>query len=112
MGNQDLADDAAVGPGLVGHKGLTEHFLREVAGLAGGFAEMDTAFEAIGERAFTAPSGVDLGFDDEVVRAERSGNAFGLLGGGSDAAGRVRNPEFVEEFLGLVFVDVHSGASL
>jgi hypothetical protein len=50
---------------------------------------------------------VDLGFDNEIFPREGVGDFFGFLGCGSDAAGAVGDAVFIEEFFGLVFVDVH-----
>ncbi len=107
LGDEDLANEASIRTGLVGNEGLAEHFRGEIAGFGRGFAKMDTALEAVFKRTLAAAAGVDLGFDDEIFACERGGDFFGFLGSGGDAAGAVGDAVFIEEFFGLVFVDVH-----
>ena len=95
----------------MGDECLPQHLCGDVAGLAGGFAKMNAALEAVGKRSFSAASGMHLGFDDQVVRAQRPGDFFRFLGRGGNSTGRVRDSEFVEEFFGLIFVDVHQDSS-
>ena len=91
----------------MGDECLAEHFRGEIAGFGRRFAKVDAAFEAVFERALAATAGVDLSFDDEVFSREGVGDFFGFLRSGGNAAGAVGDAVFIEEFFGLVFVDVH-----
>ena len=107
FGHENFADEATGFTGLVGDECLAEHFRGEVEGFGRGFAKVDATLETILERTLAAAAGVDLGFDDEIFPGERGGDFFGFLGCGRDAAGAVGDAVFIEEFFGLVFVDVH-----
>ena len=68
---------------------------------------MDATFKSIFKCPLAASTCVDLGFDDELVCSQRSGDFFSFFGSGCDASRTVGNAEFVEEFFSLVFVDIH-----
>ena len=48
-----------------------------------------------------------LGFDDELVGSKGGGYFFRFFRCGGDATWTVGDTEFIEEFFGLVFVDIH-----
>ncbi len=58
--HQELAHDAAVRAGLVGHQRGPDHPLGFVVHFFGRAADLHAAFEAVFEGAFAAPSRVDL----------------------------------------------------
>jgi hypothetical protein len=68
---------------------------------------MNTTFKSVFECAFSSSSRMHLGFNDELVGSKGGGYFFRFLRGGGDAAGTIGDTEFIEEFFGLVFVDIH-----
>ena len=98
--------------GLDRHQRVAEHFLRMAFNFVERKCEPHAALRICGqflELALAASAGMDLCLDD----IQRSGQLFG----GSDGfLNRKRgmtvghgDPVFLEQFLGLVFVDVHLG---
>jgi len=67
-----------------------------------------TALETVGKRPLPAPSGMDLGLHDQIIRAEFARDLFRFFCRGGDPAGRRRGPEFLQQFLRLIFVNVHA----
>jgi hypothetical protein len=55
----------------------------------------------------TPATGMDLGLDDPGIAAKLTGAVAGLFGAVGQPATRHRHAEAGEDFLGLVFVDVH-----
>ena len=107
FGHQHLVDQAPFGPGLVGDQGLPDHLVRDIAGLAYRLAEMYSALESVGESTLAPPAGMDLRFDHDRVGPE-STRCFLRLGcRAGDRAARVVGAKFGQQFLGLVFVDIH-----
>ena len=108
-GEVDRLDLAADGAGLGGDEGLAKHVAGHGEGIGFGFAEFDAAFEAVGERAFAAATGVDLGFHHGRALGEGGeGGDEGLGVGGGGAFGH-SDAEFLKEGFGLILVDVHAG---
>jgi hypothetical protein len=68
---------------------------------------MNAAFEAVFKCPLAAAAGVNLGFDNEVLSVQGSSDFLGFLWRGGDSTGAVGDTEQVEEFFGLVFVDIH-----
>jgi hypothetical protein len=68
---------------------------------------MNTAFETVFKCPLAAATGVNLGFDDEVLSVQGSSDFLGFLWRGGNSTGAVGNAEQVEEFFGLVFVNIH-----
>jgi hypothetical protein len=101
------SDYAAVFACLVGDEGLTEHLGCRVTNLGGRFAKMNAAFESVFKCPLSAAAGVNLGFDDEVLSVQGSSDFLGFLRRGGNSTGAVGDTEHVEEFFGLVFVDIH-----
>jgi hypothetical protein len=87
---------------------LPEHLGRDIAHFLGRLAEMHAAFKAIGESSFPAPAGVDLSFHDQLAAAQifRRALRFGRAAGRFSR--RCRDPEFLQQLLGLVLVNIHS----
>ena len=97
--DEDAADEAAFGAGLVGDEGHAEDAGGDGFGLGGGGGELDAA-------ALAAAAGVDLGLDDDGG-TDFFGDGAGLSSGGGDAAARDGDAVAREDLLGLVFVDFH-----
>ena len=91
----------------MGDEGFTEHFCGGVTNLGGRFAKMNAAFEAVFKCPLATAAGVNLGFDDEVLSVQGSSDFLGFLRRGGNSTGAVGDAEQVEEFFGLVFVDIH-----
>jgi hypothetical protein len=68
---------------------------------------MNTTFKTVFECAFSSSSCMYLGFDDELVGSKGGGYFFRFFRCGGDATWTVGDTEFIEEFFGLVFVDIH-----
>ena len=107
FGDEHLAHQFAFRAGLVGDEGLAEHLAGDLFRLFRGVHDMDAAFEAVFEGAFSTTTGMDLGFDHEAGSADltRCGACF-LRRAGDDALG-AGDAEFFKQLLGLVLVDVH-----
>src|SRR6185312_13711945 len=71
------------------------------------FAEVDTALESIGEGPFPSPACVNLRFHHNLGRCDFARDLFCFLWGGGHFAARCRYPEFPQQLLGLIFVNVH-----
>ena len=89
-------------------QGLTDHLGRNVARLAGGFAEVHTALESVGERSLPASTRVNLRFDHDRVGPEIARHFLRFLGRASHRPARIVRTELGEDFLGLIFVDIHA----
>lgn len=68
---------------------------------------MHAAFEAVGEVAFPTATRVDLGLDDELGTAELACGFGSFLRGAGDFSDGAWHLIEIEEFLCLVFVNVH-----
>ena len=106
--DEHLVDLLAFRAGLMRHKRLAEHLPRDLLRFVGGFHEVHAAFEPILERPLAAAAGVDLRLDDDVLLAEFARDRFRFLAAAGDLARRGGNAEFLKQFFGLVFVDVHA----
>ena len=108
LGDEHLVDQAAFRSGLMRDQCLPDHLGRDAAGLAGRLAKMHAALEAVGETSLAASAGVDLRFDHDGIRAEFAGHFLRIGRRAGHGTARVVRTEFGEEFLGLVFVDIHA----
>ena len=115
VGDVEALDLLAVRAGLDRHQRLTEHLGRILANLVDRTGKADAALRRLGkflELALAAAAGVDLCLDDP----ERPGKPFRdldrFLGTHCGIAGRNRHAELREQFLGLIFVDVHGRRAL
>ena len=108
FGEVDRLDLAAGFAGLGGHEGVAEHRLGVLEGLLLRRRELHAALEAVGEGAFAAAAGVDLGFHHDATGGVDLGErAFELGGGGDRHALGHGDAELSEQFFGLVFVNIH-----
>ena len=106
LGDEHLVDEPPLRPGLVGDEHLPEHLAGDLLGFLGVLDEMHAALEPVLERPLAPAAGVDLRLDDEFA-ADLAGDGGGFLRRVGDLARRRGDAVFLEEFLGLVFVDVH-----
>jgi hypothetical protein len=98
---------AASGTCLDRDERVIEHLARNFESFVLSRAELDAAFVTIGESAFSASTGVDLGFYHcrAVGKAgERSSELVGGLSGGALWGGHT---EFCEEVFSLILVYIH-----
>ena len=72
-----------------------------------GSADIRNAFDFLDAAGLTAATGMDLRLDDPHRAAETAGNSHGLFGRGGGFTGGHRNAVGSENFLGLVFVQIH-----
>ena len=108
FGEVDCLDLAARFARLRGHEGVAEHRLGVLEGLLLGRGELHAAFEAVGESAFTAAAGVDLGLHHDATGGVDLGErAFKFGSRGDRHALGHGDAELCEQFFGLVFVNVH-----
>jgi hypothetical protein len=89
-------------PGLVRFQLHAEDRVRVAAHLFAGLGDLDAA-------ALAAAAGVDLRLHDPHLAAELVGRFHGLLDAEARDSARCRDTEFAEDFLRLVFVDLHPG---
>jgi hypothetical protein len=92
---------------LVRYEDLTQHLCCDVAHIRWTLANMHPAFKSVFEHAFTAPASMNLRFNDHINVAELTRDLFRLVNARRDPASRGRYIEFLEQFFGLVFVNVH-----
>ena len=97
----DAVHELALGAGLGRHERLADQGARGVGHLMVGTAEAHAARLA-------APARVDLRLDRPVSAAELCRHVHGVIGAVGDPSRRYRNAELGEQFLCLVFMDVHT----
>ena len=86
--------------GLMGHELHAENLPGALAHLVNGARELHPA-------ALAAPAGVNLRFDHPDRATERLGCRYGFFHTKTRQAAWSRQAEFAEEFLPLIFVDLH-----
>ena len=96
----DPAHLLAFGAGLRRHQPGAQHLGRRLGDVLGSRRHLDTTGPA-------AAAGVDLRLDHEGVTAEFFGRSGGLVGGRGDRPRRHGDAVLLEQFLGLVFMQVH-----
>jgi hypothetical protein len=69
---------------------------------------MNATFEAVGESSFPSPARVDLGFHDQLAATQIFRRALRLGWAARRFPGRGGDPEFLQQLLGLVLVNIHS----
>ena len=113
VGDVEPLDLLARGPGLNRHQRPAEHFGRMLAHLVDRMGEAHAALRRLAELlefALAASAGVDLRLDDPQRSGKLVGRVDGLLDAHRGVTGRNRYAVFREQFLGLIFVDVHGRA--
>ena len=96
--------------GLMRDQSATQHFLGFFSGLFDRLGEAYTAFFAsirLFERAFTAPTCVDLRFDDPQRAVQFACCGFSFVSFENDTAFRDRGAIGTKESLRLIFMNVH-----
>ena len=93
----------------MGDEHLAQHLGREFLCLLGRLAKMHAAFEAVLESPLAPAAGVNLGLDDQIAPANFTRHGFGFLRSMRYPPGRARNAKLLEEFLGLILVNIHAG---
>src|SRR6266508_65393 len=68
---------------------------------------MHAPFESVRECALAASAGVNLRFNDDIDIAEFPRDLLRLVKGRRDSAWCSRYIEFLQQFFGLVFVNIH-----
>src|SRR5947207_3105339 len=97
---------------------MAENYLRDLASVRRRFGEVNTALESICECPLPAPAGVNLCFHDKSAsRTDSSGDEidisklvrdlFDLVGCRSAFAARCRHIKFLQQFPGLILVNIH-----
>jgi hypothetical protein len=99
--------------GLDGDQGLAEHLLGMGADFLGALGQADAAL-GVGaeflELALAAAAGVDLRLDHPQRPGELAGGRHRFLDAHRGMAGGDGHAELREQFLGLIFVDVHGSS--
>ena len=105
----DAMDFAPGGPGLLRHQGVAEHLASDLARLLGRACQPHTALAGriVGEVARAAAAGVDLRLHHIDRAGELRRGRFRLLGGPGDVPREHRDAIVAQQFLCLIFVDVH-----
>ena len=110
VGHVEPVDLLAGRPGLDGDQGIAEHLGGGGTHFVGRMGEADAALRVgpeLPEPALAAAAGMDL----RLHHVKRSGQLVGRSDGFIDAhggkTGRNRHTELRQQFLGLIFVDVH-----
>ena len=113
VGDVEPVDLLALGAGLDGDEGLAEHLLGVGSDLVDRSGQPNAAL-GIGaeflELALAAAAGVDLRLDDPERSGELPGRGHRFLDGKGGVAGGDRDALLGEQFLGLIFMDVHGRA--
>src|SRR6266487_3283749 len=68
---------------------------------------MHSSFESVRECALAASAGMNLRFDDDIDIAEFARDLLRLVKGRRDSSWCRRYIEFLQQFFGLVFVNIH-----
>ncbi len=68
---------------------------------------MHAAFKSVFESSLAAPARMDLCFNNNINIAELSRDLLCLIECGSHSAARRSDIELLQQFFGLMFVDVH-----
>jgi hypothetical protein len=68
---------------------------------------MNSAFESVFKCPFPSSASVNLCFNDNIDIPELARDLFRFLEGRSDLASRRRHIESLQQFRGLIFVNVH-----
>ncbi len=79
----------------------TDHFIGKLLYLINGFRKFNAT-------ALTAPTGVNLGFDDPNRPAQLLSNFYCFFGCIGDPAFWHSDPEAPQDFLGLIFMNIHA----
>ncbi len=110
IGHVEAIDLLAFIAGLRGDQRVAEHVFRRVLDFVDRLGEADAAL-GIGvqflELALAAAAGVDLGLHDIHRARQPLGGSDGFLDRQRGVTGGNRDPVLCEQFLGLVFVNVH-----
>src|SRR5688572_11381637 len=99
--------------GLDRDQGRAQHLLGEFIDLGDGFRDADTALVAGGsflELALAAAAGMDLALHHPDRAGKRPGGGIRIRGLQNRHAARNRHAEFMQQSLGLVFMDIHLDA--
>ena len=94
-------------PCLMRDQDLTQHLCRDLAHFRRRLANMYAAFESVGERALAAAAGVNLRFDDDINITEFARDLLRFIKCRCDHSSGSGYIEFLQQFFGLVFVNVH-----
>src|SRR5882672_10661780 len=89
------------------HQNLAKHFCSNLTHFPRRFANMNSAFESVFERSLAAATSMDLRFDNKTDVAELASDLFRFIYGQCGFGSRCRHIEFLEQFSGLIFVNVH-----
>ena len=113
IGDVEAVDLLAGVTGLDGDQRVAEHFARVLANIVERLGEAHTAL-GIGtqflELALAATAGMNLRLDDVKRPRQLFGAGNRFFDGQRGMAGRDADAIFREQFLGLIFVDVHEGS--
>ena len=113
VGDVEAVDLLACLAGLDGHQSVAEHVGRRRADFVGGLGEPHAAL-GVGaellELALAASAGVDLRLYDIERTGQLRRRCDGFVDRHGGKAGGDRDAELGEQFLGLIFVNVHGRA--
>ena len=107
--DEHLVNHLPLGAGLDRDEGLIEESLGDPRRVVGALGQFHAALRRALHHPLASATGMDLGFDGADRRAEGRERSSGFVGGASHFACQHRHAGGPEEFLGLVFVDLHAG---
>ena len=91
----------------MGDQNLTEHFCGDIAHVRWSLADMHSALESVRERTLATSASVNLSFNDNLNIAQLACDLLSLVECRSDPPAGSSYVEFLQQFFGLVFVNVH-----
>jgi len=86
---------------------LPKHLPCDLARFFRRFAKVDAALESIRECPFPSPTRVNLRFHHNLSRCDFARDLFCFLWRRGHFAARCRDPEFLQQLFGLIFVNIH-----
>src|SRR5207248_1543593 len=87
---------------------LAQHFGRDLVRFLWRLADVNPALESIGKSPLSSPTGVNLRFYHNLGRANLTRDLLGFLRSTGNLSAGCRCAEFFQQFLRLVFVNIHS----
>ena len=110
--DEHLVDHAPRRTGLMRDQRLAQHLARDLARFGGRFDQMHAALESVRKRPLPSSAGMNLRLDDQIVRTEFARDLLRFRRRVGHLPARRGGAKFFEQFLRLVFVNVHACGAL